>query len=128
MYHLLHSSLPYLRVQKCAHKTIQLIRGWAKKGDVNVVHYLYILEAELAMLNGKNKKAKEKFKAAISASSRNGFLQDRALAHVIKVRGEKCIRSSKRKYKTDTSKPRKISIGVTTMLNAQGHVTKNGDA
>ncbi len=69
------------QMKKCAHKTIQLIRGWAKKGNVNVVHYLYILEAELAVLNGKEKKANEKFKAAIAASSRNGFLQDRALAH-----------------------------------------------
>jgi hypothetical protein len=48
---------------------------------VNVVHYLYILEAEFAVLNGKNKKAKESFNAAITTSSRNGFLHDRALAH-----------------------------------------------
>ena len=66
---------------KSAHMTIQIIRGWAKKGNVNVVHYLYILEAEFAVLNGKNDKAKEKFNAAIATSSRNGFLQDRALAH-----------------------------------------------
>ncbi len=69
------------QMKKCAYKTIQLIRGWAKNGNVNVVHYLYILAAELAVLNGKNIKAKEKFKAAIATSSRNGFLQDRALAH-----------------------------------------------
>eukprot|EP00574_Skeletonema_japonicum_P009811 CAMPEP_0201714974 /NCGR_PEP_ID=MMETSP0593-20130828/1239_1 /ASSEMBLY_ACC=CAM_ASM_000672 /TAXON_ID=267983 /ORGANISM="Skeletonema japonicum, Strain CCMP2506" /LENGTH=110 /DNA_ID=CAMNT_0048204315 /DNA_START=3 /DNA_END=335 /DNA_ORIENTATION=+ len=68
-------------MKKSAHKTIQIIRGWAKKGNVNVVHYLYILEAELAVLNGKNDKAKDKFKAAITTSSRNGFLHDRALAH-----------------------------------------------
>ena len=69
------------RMKKSALQTIQIIRGWAKKGNVNVVHYLYILEAELAALNGMNKKAEEKFKAAIASSSRNGFLQDRALAH-----------------------------------------------
>eukprot|EP00984_Skeletonema_dohrnii_P000214 scaffold65_cov186-Skeletonema_dohrnii-CCMP3373.AAC.3 len=69
------------QMKKCAHKTIHLIRGWAKNGNVNVVHHLYILDAELAVLNGKNKKAKKNFSAAITTSSRNGFLQDRALAH-----------------------------------------------
>jgi hypothetical protein len=69
------------QMKKCAHKTIHLIRGWAKRGNVNVVHHLFILEAEHAVLNGKNKKAKESFNAAITTSSRNGFLHDRALAH-----------------------------------------------
>eukprot|EP00984_Skeletonema_dohrnii_P002037 scaffold682_cov105-Skeletonema_dohrnii-CCMP3373.AAC.7 len=69
------------QMKKCAHKAMQLIRGWAKNGNVNVVHYLRILVAEFAVLNGKKEKAKESFNAAISASSRNGFLQDRALAH-----------------------------------------------
>jgi len=69
------------QLKKCAHKTMQLIRGWAKNGNVNVVHYLFLLEAELAVLQGKNKKAKESFNAAISTSRSNGFLQDRALAH-----------------------------------------------
>ena len=79
-------------MKKSAHKTIQIIRGWAKKGNVNVVHYLHILEAELAVLNGNNK-AKEEFNAAIATSSRNGFLHDRALAHELasayfKVQGD----------------------------------------
>jgi predicted ATPase len=69
------------QMKKCAQKTIQLIKGWAKNGNVNVVHYLYILEAELAVLHENNKKAKESFNAAIAVSRQNGFLQDRALAH-----------------------------------------------
>eukprot|EP00984_Skeletonema_dohrnii_P024922 scaffold14057_cov86-Skeletonema_dohrnii-CCMP3373.AAC.1 len=69
------------QMKKCAHKAMQLICGWVKNGNVNVVHYLRILGAELAVLNGKNEKAKKSFNAAIAASSRNGFLQDRALAH-----------------------------------------------
>jgi len=69
------------QMKKCAQKTIQLIRVWAKNGNVNVVHYLHILEAELAVLRGNKKKAKESFNAAIAASRKNGFLQDRALAH-----------------------------------------------
>ncbi len=69
------------QMKTSAHKTIKIIRGWAKRGNVNVVHYLYILEAERAVLNGKSEMAKEKFNAAIATSSRNGFLHDRALAH-----------------------------------------------
>eukprot|EP00984_Skeletonema_dohrnii_P013408 scaffold5549_cov79-Skeletonema_dohrnii-CCMP3373.AAC.11 len=71
------------QMKKCARKTLQLIQGWAKNGIVNVVHYLYILEAELGMLhgNGKNKNAKKSFNDAIATSSRNGFIQDRALVH-----------------------------------------------
>jgi len=69
------------QMKKCAHKTIQQLQGWAKNGNVNVVHYLYILEAELAVLQGKNEKAKKSFNAGIAASRRSGFLQDRALAH-----------------------------------------------
>jgi len=75
------SGLNRNQMKKCGKKTIQLILRWAKNGNVNVVHYLHILEAELALLQGKNKKAEESFKAAIATSSRNGFLQDRALAH-----------------------------------------------
>jgi hypothetical protein len=69
------------QMKKCGQKTIRLITGWAKNGNVNVVHYLHVLEAELAVLRGNNKKAKESFNAAIAASRKNGFLQDRALAH-----------------------------------------------
>jgi len=69
------------QMKKCAHKAMQLIRGWAKNGNVNVVHYLHILDAELAVLQGKNKKAKKSFNAAIATSRRHGFLQDSALAH-----------------------------------------------
>ena len=81
------------QMKKSANKTIQILRGWAKNGNVNVVHYLYILEAELAVLNGKSSKAKEKFNDAIVTSSRNGFIHDIALAHVLasayfKVQGD----------------------------------------
>eukprot|EP00577_Skeletonema_sp_RCC1716_P014333 CAMPEP_0113417576 /NCGR_PEP_ID=MMETSP0013_2-20120614/25725_1 /TAXON_ID=2843 ORGANISM="Skeletonema costatum, Strain 1716" /NCGR_SAMPLE_ID=MMETSP0013_2 /ASSEMBLY_ACC=CAM_ASM_000158 /LENGTH=464 /DNA_ID=CAMNT_0000304711 /DNA_START=1 /DNA_END=1392 /DNA_ORIENTATION=- /assembly_acc=CAM_ASM_000158 len=69
------------QMKKCAHKTIQQLQGWAKNGNVNVVHYLHILDAELAVLQGKNKKAKKSFNAAIATSRRHGFLQDSALAH-----------------------------------------------
>ena len=69
------------KMKKRGKKSMKLIQSWAKKGNVNVVHYLHILQAELAFLDGKMKKAEESFKAAISTSKRNGFLHDRALAH-----------------------------------------------
>ena len=62
-------------------KEIRLIRKWVKRGNVNLVHSLHLLEAELAVLNGKSCKAEENFKSAIAVASRNGFLQDKALSH-----------------------------------------------
>eukprot|EP00985_Skeletonema_marinoi_P027532 scaffold22783_cov154-Skeletonema_marinoi.AAC.1 len=47
------------QMKKCALQTIKLIKGWAKNGNVNVVHYLYILDAELAVLHGKNEGRRE---------------------------------------------------------------------
>ena len=62
-------------------KAMKFIRGWIKKGNVNLVHSLHLLEAELAALDGKREKAENSYKAAITVASRNGFIQDRALAH-----------------------------------------------
>ena len=69
------------RWKKRAMKSIKLLRGMAKKGNVNVVHMLHLLTAELASLEGKKKKTEENFKAAISVAAKNGFMQDRALSH-----------------------------------------------
>ena len=68
-------------MKKCGTATLKVIQGWAKNGNVNVVHYLRILEAELDFLQGNVKKAEESFKAAITSSRRNGFRNDTALAH-----------------------------------------------
>ena len=70
-----------IKMKRRGKKAMKLLRGWAKNGNVNVVHYLHILEAEVFFLEGKMKKAGESFKVAISSSRRNGFLHDRALAH-----------------------------------------------
>ena len=68
-------------MKRSAKKLIKLLQGWAKRGNVNVVHYLHVLKAEVAFLEGKVKKAGESFKAAISSSRKNGFLHDTALIH-----------------------------------------------
>lgn len=64
-----------------AYKSRKMISNWVKKGNVNLVHYLHLLDAELAALNGKYKKAQVSFTAAITVARRNDFVQDRALAH-----------------------------------------------
>ena len=67
--------------KKKALKSVKLIRGWVKKGNINLVHTLHLLEAELAALEGKYNKAEESYKSAISVATKNGFQQDRALSH-----------------------------------------------
>ena len=77
-------AIPWLmrrRWKKRAMKSLKLIRSWVKKGNPNVVHYLDLLEAELAALDGKNDKAEEKYKLALAVSATNGLVQDKALSH-----------------------------------------------
>ena len=67
--------------KKKALRSMKLIRGWVKKGSVNLVHFLHLLEAEYAALGGKHKKAEDGYRSAISVATRNGFIHDRALSH-----------------------------------------------
>lgn len=68
--------------KKRAAKSMKMIRGLVKKGNPNVVHYLHLLVAELAALDGKNDKlAEEKYKLALAVSATNGLVQDKALSH-----------------------------------------------
>ena len=62
-------------------KSKKRIRTWVKKGNVNLVHYLHLLEAEYAAMQGKSDKAECNYKAAIDVSSSNAFIQDCALSH-----------------------------------------------
>lgn len=64
-----------------AYKSRKMISNWVKKGNVNLIHYLHLLDAELAALNGKIKMAQVSYTAAITVARKNGFMQDRALAH-----------------------------------------------
>jgi len=77
-------TIPWLKRRKWkkrAAKSIKLIRGWVKNGNINFVHCLHLVEAELAVVNGKNDKAETSYKAAITAATTNGFIYDRALSH-----------------------------------------------
>lgn len=75
------SCLKKRRWKKRAAKAMKFIRAWVMKGNINLVHSLHLLEAELAALDGKKEKAEGSYKAAITVASGNGFLQDRALSH-----------------------------------------------
>ena len=67
--------------KKRAIKSMKKMRSWLKKGNVNCTQTMHILTAEYAALNGKKQDAEEQFKAAVATAARNGFLQDKALAH-----------------------------------------------
>ena len=69
------------RYKSRAKKIMKLIRKWLRKGNVNCLHTYHLLAAEYAVLIGKNKHAKESFKAAQITAGRSGWLSDKALAH-----------------------------------------------
>ena len=76
---------------------------WVKRGNVNLVHILHLLEAELAYLNGHNIVAEESYQLAISTSSANGFRQDTALSHELASmyygsKGDTCKRDDHMKH------------------------------
>ena len=59
---------------------MKLLRVWLKKGpNPNLVHSMYLLEAERAVLQGKKAEAEYNFKRAISVATKNGFLHDKRL-------------------------------------------------
>jgi len=63
-------------------KSMKFIRRWMKLGNVNIIHCLHLLEAELAVLNGKSEKTVEDcYKSAIDIASKNQFIQDVALSN-----------------------------------------------
>ena len=63
-------------------KSMKFIRRWMKLGNVNIIHCLHLLEAELAVLNGKSEKTVEDcYKSAIDIASKNQFIQDEALSN-----------------------------------------------
>ena len=68
------------RYIKAAKKVKKKVAVWVKKGNVNAVHYVLLLEAEDAALEGKPNDAAKIYSKAIVSSARSDFLQDAALA------------------------------------------------
>lgn len=91
------SSLVFERrkLKQLALKRHKILRGWAKDGCCNVVHYVAVLDAELAILNGGDiKRVENMYHKAIVLAARGGFVQDAAvgnerLGRFFEVRGER---------------------------------------
>jgi len=64
-----------------AYRAVRTVRGWARKKNPNVVHSLHLLEAELASVQGRRRKAESHYRDAIDTAWKNGFLQDQALSN-----------------------------------------------
>ena len=62
-------------------KVRSYLRYFVEKGAVNLVHHLLILDAEGAVLRGKDSVAGVIYTKAIVQAARSGFLQDAGLAH-----------------------------------------------
>lgn len=75
------SRLVKMKLERRAKKSMKTVHKWLKKGNVNLVHMMHLLTAELAVLNGATSEAEEQFKLAITSATKNGFLQDKGLAH-----------------------------------------------
>ena len=83
--------------------SVKQIRKWVKRGNVNLVHILHLLEAELANLNGYDRRAEENYQLAISTASTNDFRQDKALCHELASmyygsKGDVCKRDDHMKH------------------------------
>ena len=62
------------------------IKRWADYAPMNYLHKLYLVEAELARVLGKNGKAREYYDRAIALSNKNEYLNDEALAYELAAR------------------------------------------
>ena len=67
--------------RKMGVRSMKKLKTWAKKGDGNVIQFIQILQFQLAVLNSNHATAEASIKDGIATAKRNGFLQDRALAH-----------------------------------------------
>jgi hypothetical protein len=60
----------------------QQVQNWSDAGNVNCLHLTQLLEAErLSFLKRKEMEAKRMYNAAIASAQKNGYLNDKALAH-----------------------------------------------
>ena len=69
------------KYRNAARKARSRIAQWVRSGALNLVHELFLLDAEEAALRRNDKQAKQAYKQAIAASVRGGFLQDAGLAN-----------------------------------------------
>jgi len=68
-------------VRRRLKREYKYVKSWAKHCPINFLHLQYMLEAELARIDGKIYKAAEFYELAIQTADRNGFIRDEALAN-----------------------------------------------
>ena len=64
-----------------AKKVRSSLSRWVKSGAINLVHQLFILDAEDAVAKGRHSSARNAYGKAIVSSVRGGFLQDSGIAN-----------------------------------------------
>ncbi|MEQ8198477.1 MAG: AAA family ATPase, partial [Clostridiaceae bacterium] len=69
------------KVLRRLRKEYKHVKSWAKHNPTNFQHLQYILEAELARIDGKKYKAAELYELAVQTARKNGFIRDEALAN-----------------------------------------------
>jgi len=67
------------KYKRWANKIRKTIKTWKEKGSQNVVHYLFLLSAEHAVLNKNYQAAMKHYKQAIVFAARSGHLHDAGL-------------------------------------------------
>ena len=66
---------------KPARKARAGIAKWVKQGAINLLHQLYLLDAEDEVVKGNERQAKSLFNKAITTAVRGGFLCDAGIAN-----------------------------------------------
>jgi hypothetical protein len=57
------------------------MKKWVQSGNVNCLHQVQLLEAEMAFLDGRKDIANKMYQSSIVSAGRGAFVQDMALAH-----------------------------------------------
>lgn len=69
------------KVRRRLRKEYKYVKSWAKHCQINFQHLQYMLEGELARIDGKTYKAAEFYESAIQIARKNGFIRDEALSN-----------------------------------------------
>eukprot|EP00540_Astrosyne_radiata_P003660 CAMPEP_0116845946 /NCGR_PEP_ID=MMETSP0418-20121206/13566_1 /TAXON_ID=1158023 /ORGANISM="Astrosyne radiata, Strain 13vi08-1A" /LENGTH=484 /DNA_ID=CAMNT_0004477147 /DNA_START=135 /DNA_END=1589 /DNA_ORIENTATION=- len=67
--------------RKKAKRILKLMQGWVKRGAVNCVHKLLLVQAEYqSIVSSSTEKVRKAYRKAVTTAGRSGFIQDEALA------------------------------------------------
>ena len=69
------------KFEKAANATRKMLRKWLKRGNMNVQHYICLLDAEHAALKNRLDTASVFYKDSIKFAARGGFIHDAGMAN-----------------------------------------------